>query len=258
MKLSIRSLMLALAIFTIAAAAFAQEPQEPQAPEDSNPIVSPIGHQSPSRFTETHLWFGGSTLNGRSDFWDDNFKNFDASRGKLSGLTFGGDLIKHLDLHNALMLSGSFGLTSINEPARNVLDDSGNPLEHHLDVTTISLTAGYLLYPAGTQHRLIPYLGGGAGLYAGQLNGYRSSYMDNCDDDGNNCTTEYTDSNTSTFSTFGYFAVAGLEVQVTPNVTLLVDGRYTEAQANLGGDFKDHSHLDLSGEQITAGVAIRF
>jgi opacity protein-like surface antigen len=254
MRLQIRSLLLVLAILGIASAAFAQDSQDP---EDS--LDHPIVHESPSRFTETHVWLGESTLNGRSDFWDDNFQNFKASRGKLDGFLLGGDYIKHLDLHNALMFSSSFNWNSINEPARNMLDDSGNPLEHHLDLATLSLTAGYVFYPAGTQAAVIPYLGAGAGLYVGQLRSYRSSFTtDDCDEDGNNCTTEYVDSNTSVFLTFGYFALAGLEVPVSPNMALLAEGRYIEAQANLGGIFKDHGHLDLSGGQYTVGVAVRF
>ncbi len=253
MKLSIRSLLLTLAILGVATAALAQDPQDPD-----NSVDQQTAHQDTGRFTEVHLWLGQLALNGRSDFWDDNFQSFKASRSGLDGLTFGGDFIKHLDQHNALMLSGSLYLKSISEPARNVLDDSGNPLEHHLDLDTGSLTASYVLYPAGTRHAVIPYLGAGAGLYAGQLRSYRSSFTtDDCDED-NNCTTEFIDSKKSAFLTFGYFALAGLEVPVSPHMALLVDGRYTVAHANLGGDFEGNSHLDLSGGQVTGGLAIRF
>jgi opacity protein-like surface antigen len=249
MNLSIRSTLLALAILGVAVAASAQDfrtPETSEAPQDT------------ARFTEARMWAGQATLKGRSDFWDDNFQNFDASRSKLGNPSFGFDWIDHLDPHNAVMLSMGFYLNTINKPARNVLDDSGNPLEHHLDLNTISLTASYVLYPAGTQHGLIPYLGGGAGLYAGQLQSYRTSFTtDNCDEDGN-CTTEFVDSRSSNFATFGYFALAGLEVPVSPHVALFAEGRYTVAHANLGGDFKDNSHLDLSGQQVTGGLAIRF
>ena len=135
MKLQIRSL-LALAILGTATAAFAQDPQDPQ---DS----------SPSRFNEAHMWIGQQSLNGRSDFWDDNFQNFAASRDKLNGFAFGFDLVKHLDVHNAVMFTGGFSSNTINEPARNVLDENGNPLEHHLDLDSFALTAGYVFYPAG-------------------------------------------------------------------------------------------------------------
>ncbi|HEX4962828.1 MAG TPA: hypothetical protein VF173_18475 [Thermoanaerobaculia bacterium] len=254
MKRSIRSLLLALAILGIAAAASAQDSQDPE---------ETIALPSPSRFTESHLWLGQVKLNGRSDFWDDNFQNFKADRSRLDGIAFGGDYIKHLDLHNAFMLSAGLSVNTLNEPARHVLDESGNPLEHHLELGTLSLTAGYLLFPAGTQHPVIPYLGAGAGLYGGQLRSYRSSFTpDDCnedeEDDDGNCPTQFVDSQDSWFVTFGYFALAGLEVPVSSHFALLVDGRYTVAHANLGGDFEDHGRLDLSGRQVTAGVAIRF
>ena len=134
------------------------------------------------------------------------------------------------------MLSGSFDLNSINEPARNVRDEDGNPLEHHLDLDTVFLTAGYVFYPAGSEDPVIPYLAAGAGLYVGQLRGYRSSFTTEDCDEEDNCTTttEYVDSNDSYFLTFGYFVVAGLEVPVSPRFAFLVDGRYTVARANPG------------------------
>ncbi|MFY9824349.1 MAG: hypothetical protein WAM82_23435 [Thermoanaerobaculia bacterium] len=253
MNLSIRSLMLALAIPGIATMAFAQDPQAPESSADR-----PLVYQSPSRFTEGRVWLGVSTLNGKSDFWDDNFQHFNASRGDLDGFMFGGDFIKHLDLHNALMLSSGLDIHTISEPSRDVLNHRGDPLEHHLELATFALTAGYVFYPAGTQHSVVPYLGAGGGLYAGQVHTYRSSHVtDDCDEDGN-CTTEYTDSKESNFLTFGYYALAGLEVPVTSGVSLMAEGRYTVANADLGGAFKAHGGLDLSGAQFLAGVAVRF
>jgi opacity protein-like surface antigen len=249
MNLKIRVTLLALAILWIAAAASAQ---------DLLSTAKPFSATDTARFTEGRVWVGQTTLKARSDFWDDNFQNFDANRSKLNGLSFGFDWIDHFDRYNALMLSLGINLNTLNEPARNVVDENGDPLEHHLTLDTFSLTGSYLLYPAGTGHRLIPYLGAGAGLYAGTLNSYRTSFTtDDCDEDGN-CTTQFVDSSKSNFGTFGYFAIAGLEVPVSAHVALEVEGRYTEAHAHLGGDFKDNSHLDLSGRQLIAGVAIHF
>lgn len=253
MKLQIRGLILTLAILGGATAALAQEAQEAE-----KPLVLRDA-KDPSRFSESHAWLGLWAPSARSDFWDDNFKNFKASRGGVAGFAFGGDYIHHLDRHNALLLSSGFSLSTKSEPARNVTDESGNPLEHHLDFDLFTLAAGYVLYPAGTESPVIPYLGAGVGLYAGELRSYRSSFTtDDCDENGENCTTAYTESKNSSFLTFGYFALAGLEVPVTPTMALLLDGRYTVAHAHLGGDFADNNHLDLSGLQVTAGVALRF
>lgn len=249
MKRLLQSLLSALAIFATATAAVAQDAQ------DSQPPIIP---QDPCHFIEGRMWIGASMPDAHSNFWDDNFQNYQASRGQLTGFAFGFDSIRHFDRHDALMLSAGFALSSANEPARYVLDENGNPLEHHLDLDTFFLTAGYLFYPAGIEHRVIPYLGAGAGLYMGELRAYRSSFTtDDCDEDGN-CTTEFVDKQDSFFLTVGAFAVAGLEVPVSPRVAILLDGRYTVAHANLGSDFRDNRSLDLSGGQYVAGVAIHF
>jgi hypothetical protein len=250
MKFQIRNLILALAILGGATAALAQGPQG----SEQSIVPRDVNH-----FSEGHFWLGATTLNQRSDFWDDNFQNFKASRGGFTGLSLGGDYIKHIDRHDAFMLSAAFSAGSIKEPSRTLVDESGEPLEHHLDLYNLSLTAAYLLYPAGTEYPVIPYLGGGVGVYAGQVSSYRNSFTtDDCDDDGNNCTVEYTDSETSAFLTVGYFALAGLEIPVSSHDALVADARYTVAHAQLGGYFKNHGDLDLSGAQFSAGMAIHF
>jgi opacity protein-like surface antigen len=246
MKPQLRCLLLVLALLGSAAAAFAQD--------SSSSIVL----RDPSRFNESHFFLGAWKPDARSDFWDDNFQNFKASRSDTTGFAFTGDVIHHFDRHSAILLSGGVDITSINEPARNVRDENGNPLEHHLNLNLFSLTAGYLFYPAGTESKVIPYLGAGGGFYGGELRGYRSSFTtDDCDEDGN-CTTEFVDSESSTFLTVGGYALAGLEFPVRPNLALLLEGRYSFARANLGRRFGDHNDLDLSGAQYTAGVAFHF
>lgn len=256
MKRSIPFLLLALTILGMAPAAFAQDSQA------AGQHIVPV---DPQGLNEVRLWAGLWQPDARSSFWDDNFQNFDANPSRLHGFAFGGDLIHHIDPHNALMATVGYNGTSIKEPARNVLDENGDPLEHHLKVDTWYITAGYLLYPFGTQHPVIPYLGVGAGVYGGSVNSFRSSSTttdceDDDDDDGQTCTTDtdYTDSTKSSFLTFGYYALAGLEIPVSSHVAITLDGRYTVAQAHLDGDFADNNRLDLSGGQYAAGVAIRF
>src|SRR3954469_142121 len=258
MKRLLQTLLPALAMLAVATAAVAQDTQDTQDPEDMEDPEQPFIPQGPYRFIEGRMWFGTSVPDARSNFWDDNFQNYQASRGQLTGFAFGFDSIRHFDRHNALMISAGFSWSSANEPARYVLDENGNPLEHHLDLDTFSLTAAYLFYPAGTEHRVIPYLGAGAGFYMGELRAYRSSFVtDDCDEDGD-CTIEFIDKQDSFFLTVGYFAVAGLEVPVSSHAAILLDGRYTVAHANLGSDFVDNRNLDLSGGQYAMGVAIHF
>ncbi|HEX4496472.1 MAG TPA: hypothetical protein VIE43_12445 [Thermoanaerobaculia bacterium] len=250
------SLLLALTLFGTATATFAQDAQEPKS------RMLPL---APQEFNEARLWLGLWTPDAHSNFWDDNFQNFDAGPGRLTGFALGVDVVHHIDSHNALMATVGYNAASVREPARDVLDENGDPLEHHLNVDTWYLTAGYLLYPFGVDHPVIPYLGAGAGVYGGSVNSFRSSTTTtDCegddDDDGQTCTTDtdYTDSTKSSFITFGYYALAGLEIPVTSHVAITLDGRYTVAQAHLDSGFADNNLLDLSGGQYAAGVAIRF
>src|SRR3954449_8178279 len=99
MKRFIQSLLPALAMLAIATAAVAQDSQDPE---------PPIIPQDPSRFMEGRMWFGTSVPDARSNFWDDNFQNYKASRSQLTGFAFGGGSIRHFDRPHALLLSGGF------------------------------------------------------------------------------------------------------------------------------------------------------
>jgi hypothetical protein len=53
-------------------------------------------------------------------------------------------------------------------------------------------------------------------------------------------------------------AAAGLDVSVHPHLLLTGEGRYQWARADMSRDFVDFDPIDLSGFQITVGIAARF
>src|SRR6202035_5001689 len=164
-----RGILLVLAVLMIAAV--------PARAQDPEAQTNPADPRENDRFGEIHLWIGQLAPDAKSNFWDDNFRNFTARRSRLDGPIFGGDYLYHLDRHNAVMLSSSLYINTISEPARNVQDENGNPLEHHLELAVGSLAASYVLYPAGSSdHAVIPYLGAGAGLYLGELQTFRQQF----------------------------------------------------------------------------------
>jgi len=249
MRPTTRNILAILAIvLTSAVSASAQDSQSEAQPGNS-------------LSTEARLWIGQFSPNAHSDFWDSNFQKFTADRSQLDGVILGGEYVKMLDRHNAFSVGGSLYWSSLAEPARNVLDESGNPLEHHLEIKVAAVTASYLLFPAGNDHRLVPYIGAGAGLYFGTMDIFRSSFdstPDDCEDVSECGSTGHTDERSRTFYTLGYFVEGGLEVAMTKHSALLLDGRYTVANVDLGSDFKPDSQLDLSGAQVAAGVSFRF
>jgi opacity protein-like surface antigen len=213
-------------------------------------------------FSEVDLWAGGFAPAARSDFWTENSRNYTVSHGDLTGVLVGLDLIRHFDRHNAVMLGLAGGGRTVSEPSRTLEDESGAPLEHHLERLDLSFTASYVFFPLGTDQKVIPYVGAGVGLYAGSIQTYRSkTQSDDCGEDENGdttCTDDYTDLRSSGFATFGYFVQAGLELPVSPRLAVLANGRYTVAHANLDSDFKDAHEVDLSGAQGAVGFAFRF
>ncbi len=227
-----------------AAPALAQPPQPPCCPD---PYAAPPAHRDNNQFVEFRLWAGGfrPTLGG--DYWDNNFRNFTGNKSDFQDVIGGGDFIFHFDRINALMVSASFYSGSSTEAYRNFADQNNNPILHHTTLDISSGTAAYTLFPAGTHNAVIPYLGAGVGIYGWRLH----EGGDFIDMNSNIYSGGFGDSGTA----FGYFFLAGLEVPVTRHLAILVDGRYTVAHANLGGDFNGFGRLDLSGGQVAGGVA---
>src|SRR3954464_5826402 len=106
MKRFIQNLLPALALVAAATSAVAQDAQDPE---------QPFIPQDPSRFIEGRMWIGASVPEAKSNFWDDNFQNYKASPGQLTGSAFGGDSYRHFDRHNALMIPAGRSWRSANE-----------------------------------------------------------------------------------------------------------------------------------------------
>jgi len=251
----LRMLLGAAGLLLAALPALAQYPPPPPPPPGgpygSGPGPGPYYHHrgESDQFVEFRLWAGEFVPDFHGDFWDNNFRNFTGSRNDFQDVIGGGDFIFHFDRHNALMVSASYYTSNGLESYRAFLDQDNNPIRHRTTLDITAGTVGYVLFPAGTHAPVIPYLGAGVGVYGWRLH-ENGDFVDF--GQGNSI---FTSSNSDSGAAFGYFFVAGLEVPVTRHVALLVDGRYTKAHANLGGDFGGFGRLELSGGQIVGGVA---
>jgi opacity protein-like surface antigen len=201
------------------------------------------------RFGEFRLWIGGFRPDAHDQYWNDNFRDFNANRSDYQDLIGGGDFIYHFDRYNAVMFSASFYSTANNIAYRNFLDQDNRRIRHDNSLDIASGSVAYVLFPAGTHTPVIPYLGAGVGVY-----GWRLREVGDFVDFANNnaiFSARFVDNGAA----FAYFFVAGLEVPVTRHVAFLVDGRYTKSHENLRGDFAGFGRLDLSGGQIVGGIA---
>ncbi|HRC84675.1 MAG TPA: hypothetical protein PK413_03600, partial [Thermoanaerobaculia bacterium] len=57
---------------------------------------------------------------------------------------------------------------------------------------------------------------------------------------------------------YGWYGLVVLEVPVSSAMSFFAEGRWTDAEDDLSGDFEDLGKLDLSGRALSAGVSWRF
>jgi opacity protein-like surface antigen len=201
------------------------------------------------RFGEFRLWVGGFRPDAHDQYWNDNFRDFSASRSDYQDVIGGGDFIYHFDRYNAVMFSASFYGTTNTISYRNFLDQNNQRIRHDHEFDIASGSVAYVLFPAGTHTPVIPYLGAGVGVYGWRL--VEDGDFIDFNDNNRIFSSRLHDSGAA----FAYFFVAGIEVPVTRHVAFLIDGRYTKSHADLSGDFAGFGRLDLSGGQIVGGIA---
>lgn len=188
-----------------------------------------------------------------SQYFDDTFRDFTASKDDLQdgflGIEYSRTLFPQVDL----LVGGSF-FQSENEFAyRDFTDSRDRDVVHTatLDISTFDLGLRIRLAPA--QSPIVPYLGGGAALVSWQLT-EEGDFIDFTPPPP----VVFDDIFEAEGNTVGYFLVAGLEVPLSTAWVIYAEGRYVDAEDELGDDFDGFGDLDLTGQQYAVGVALRF
>jgi hypothetical protein len=134
-------------------------------------------------------------------------------------------------------------------------------IQHSFGVSSTPLQVSLKFLPLGRKTRLIPFVGGGAGLYfwsvrlQGEIVDFYTPYV-------------YTDPvlgdidvylvlpdryARETGNTFGFHAFAGFEIPIGYRTTVEAEARYHWAKANLGGTLPGYEDFDLGGLALTVG-----
>lgn len=191
---------------------------------------------------------------GESQYWTDaadlftggpaEFEDFSGGFDYALGLGEGGRL--------SLLISGSVWEGSDQRHYLDFVDNRGNEIEHDATLGMATFTAG-LKVDLAPRSPVRPYVGAGGGLYVWDLEesgefiffapGGNDIFGDTFSDDG---------------ATAGWYYMVGLEIPLGPGFSILGEARWHEAEDDLGGDFEDFGKLDLSGREITGGLAWRF
>ena len=191
--------------------------------------------------------------NADSRYFDDVFDSFTGSEGDLEdgmvGVEYTRAILSQLDI----LAGGSYYENASDQSYRRFEDPRGRRIEHTRTLERASLDLGLRLRLAPAHSRLVPYVGGGGSLVA-----WRLSEEGDFIDFGHSPRTVFSDDLEAEGENFGYFLLAGLDVPLSEDWTIFAEGRYLDADDDLGDDFEGLGALDLSGEVYSVGVSLRF
>jgi opacity protein-like surface antigen len=187
-----------------------------------------------------------------SDYFDDVFDDFTGSESDLVDGMIGVEYAHAVQSWLDVSIGGSYYETAPDQSYRRFEDSRGHRIRHTLSLAQASFDVGLRLKLAPAHSRVRPYLGGGGSLVAWRL------AEDGDFIDFNEPREVFSDRFESEGETFGYFLLAGVEVALSRDWALFVEGRHLDAEDDLDRDFEDLGKLDLAGESYAAGVALRF
>lgn len=195
---------------------------------------------------------------GDSDFWDDSFDVFTGNIGDYEDTNFSVDL--SYALNSRLSVIGTVGSFE-GDSRRGYRDAEFDPfligVIHRSELQLTPITIGFQAHLLGPEAMVRPYVGAGAGFYWWNYNeiGDFVDFGDPIDPaDDTIITTRFESDGT----TLGYYLQAGIEVALTPNWSIVAEGRWHRAEDELSDDFDGFGDLDLSGREVSLGMIWRF
>jgi opacity protein-like surface antigen len=140
------------------------------------------------------------------------------------------------------------------------------PIKQDTELTQVPLTTSLKLYPLGRGRQvgeyawirstLVPYVGGGLGATWYWLKQH-GDFVDESD-----CTpllgcTIFSDKISTSAWAFSKHVFAGLDLKLTRNFGLVVEGRYQWARATVKRDYVGFERINLDGARVMVGFSFR-
>jgi hypothetical protein len=204
---------------------------------------------------------GWAVPRARSEIFVFTTEQLTVDRSDLSGFAFQADLATRVRDRLDVTLSVGHSRSTVRSEFRAFVDTGDLPIEQTTRFQRTPVTIGVKAYlkdrgrsvsriawvPSGWA----PYVGAGAGLMVYQFN-QTGEFVDFD-------TLDIFDKNFRSKGTTpaAHFAT-GLELSIGPHILATGEARYLWGRADMSRDFVDFDRIDLSGFQITAGVAARF
>ncbi len=209
----------------------------------------------------------------QSDLWETEFENMDLTRTKFQASNFAFTYEYFLSRQISLALSidgyskakvglyrGYVGYTDYDGEWAYPDEFTGEfQPAHTFNVSITPVQVSLVLAPMGRGAKIIPYIGGGVGLYMWnvRLQGDMIDFSDPWYDTVNEATIYpiyLTDAREENKISFGYHVLGGIMFPIAQRVSLGGEFKYNYAQGTLTEAFEGFEPFDLSGYTISIGL----
>ncbi|MDQ7007600.1 MAG: outer membrane beta-barrel protein [Acidobacteriota bacterium] len=201
------------------------------------------------------LHVGVFTPDGESEFFDDNALVFTGSADGFEDTSLAADLEWALGPTSTVVFSVGTFEGSQSQAYLDYVDEFGGDIRHRSNLRISPMTVGLHYYLGGRDRALRPYLGAGAGLYFWRYREVGDFIVFGptpADDE------LVFDAFESDGTTVGYYLAAGVDFRISEMTSLFVESRWHDASDELADDFDGLGTLDLSGRDLSFGLAWRF
>ena len=217
------------------------------------PTVAQAQHSwSPGDWGSVRFRLGLYEPSGSSTYWNEKFDVWTGAAEDFQDLVWGVDGLWMAAPTWGVQLGSSWYQGATTQAYQDYVDNSGREITHRTELTTWDLTAAWIFKPLrGSTVR--PYFGVGGGLLSWRL-WEQGDFIDFGGDDSVVFGSYRADG-----TTFMAFGIVGLEVFTGGGWSFFLEGRWREADTSLGGGFGSlNQRLDLSGPELSAGIAMSF
>jgi opacity protein-like surface antigen len=195
--------------------------------------------------------FGEFTPNGDNDYWIDKRADFTGDEDDFADDMVGIDYLRAVGPRMDVLISIGSWETDVAQEYREFVDPDGLSIFHTTSFELSSLEVGLIWRITGRDATVSPYFGAGGGWYDWSLT-EDGEFIDFTD--LSIFSARFTDSG----DTYGWFWIAGLEVPVGESWRIFAEGRWTEMEDSLSGDFEGLGTLDLGGTTVSFGAGWSF
>ena len=209
------------------------------------------GNWAPGDFGSLRFRLGIYQPQANSEYWDTKFEDFTGSAKSFEDLIFGAEYLWMTSRQGGIAFGVSFFEGEATQFYEEWVDAQGNDIGHLTTLQETDLTAVYI-YRIG-RGSVRPYVGAGGGLLWWRLR-EEGSFIDFGAPDLPVVFASYRADGT----TWELLGLAGVDIALGFKWSFFFEGRYRYADAELNKDFSGFGTIDLSGYELSGGIAYRF